>query len=60
MNPKHSPITDQTSPTLAAHVAHEAKFRTLIEVGQCALRTGRTVEHASVVAAFARITGSAT
>ncbi len=45
---------------LPSHVADDARFLALVEEGKQALRKGRMVDHASVVAASERIVGPTT
>jgi RHH-type transcriptional regulator, rel operon repressor / antitoxin RelB len=43
------------SEALRAYVANEQQFLAAVEEGKQALRDGRTLDHATVVAAFERI-----
>jgi predicted transcriptional regulator len=43
------------SEALRSYVAHEQQFLAAVEEGKQALSEGRTVDHATVVAAFERI-----
>lgn len=57
MNHLHISIGDQPGTDLASHVANDRRFLALVEEGKQAVREGRMVDHASVVAALERIVG---